>query len=1692
MISFPRIHHKHHPKLLSNLLLPSLILTTACTNVTQPQTPSNAPWLFWVLGSATGLLIGLTGYIVALHNFNRRLKTAVAKRTLSFQESEEKLNALLKNTNAVVWAVDWQYRLIFGNNAFQAAFHPVFERDITIGECVLHDKLPPDEKAEWQAYYDRTLQGESFRFERERKHSPQPQWDEYHLGPIKDKADQIVGLTIIALNITDRKLAQAALHESEELHRITLENISDPVFITDDNGRYTYICANTINALEYSPPEIEAMGPITNLLGDNLFDPTALQAQGKITNIEKEIITKSGQTKTFLIEVKQVNIKGGTTLYTCRDITERKAKQDLLNKYQQIIAGTPDSISLVGTNYVYQVVNPAYMQRTTKPYDEIVGHSVAEIMGADVFEKLIKPEFDACLRGETIQYQEWFMYAGEGHRFMDITYAPFQNETEEIEGVLVSARDLTETKLAEERLQKEMARFQAVWQSASEAMALSDENGIVLEINPAYETLYGYTRDEVVGHNFAIIFPEEVREWANAEYQKTFANPDIPPQFESVVQRRDGAQREVESRVSFLNEDGQRTAMLSTIRDVTGRRQEKSALQESVARWESLVHHAPYFIAILDHEGSFQFINQPPPGRSIEDMIETTAYDHIDPKYHDMVKEKIRRVFETRQSVSCELEAYGENGRPFWYETRFSPLVLEDEVAFVTMIATDISERKQTQDKIQKITENLETAQRIAHIGSWEWDMQTNNAHWSDEMYRIHGREQALGVPPFDNWTDSYHPDDHGPLLSVMQSAIEGDVPYAVEYRIFKETDGEERVVRSQGTVVRDETGKPVRLVGTAQDITEQVAAEKALQASEANLRALIDAIDDAVLLVEPDGKIVECNNGLALRFGKTRDEMSGTNAHDLVETAVAETHLSYVNQLIATGEPVRFVNERSGQIFDNSFYPVKDAAGQVVRLAVFTRDITQQRQLAEALRVSEERYRQVVTYSPMAIFVVQNGQYVFANPAGARLLGYTRPEDILDMAALDTIAPDSRKLAIKRLQQVTQDKNNKPIEMGILQADGTIIISESISIPILFDDKPAALIIGQDVTERKRLERSLKDSEKHLRILFDNAHDNILVHSLDENDRPGRYIEVNESTCRTLGYTREELLQMSPMDTNSPEASPDMQKSIGSLVRDGYASFETVGRTKDGRNIPFEINAHLLPIGDERLVMSISRDISDHKQAKAALQKQAQQMQQIIDCVPEGVLVLDSEYHVVMANLVAYTDLLFLTDMASGEKLVTLGNYPVSQLLEPRTEGTWHEIEYDGRFFAATARPLTGKPQTEGWVLVISDVTQQRKIQTTMHQQERLASIGQLGAGIAHDFNNILAIISLYTEVTLNESSLAPVTRQRLGVIEDQVRKASDLTQQMLDFSRGARLQLKPLDFIAFLTNQIDLLKRTLPENIVINFSYGVGNYGLKADPIRLQQVIMNLAINARDAMPAGGTLHFSLEEFQVEDNNPRAGMETLPAGVWNALAISDSGTGIPDDAISHVFEPFFTTKEPGKGTGLGLAQVYGIVKQHNGEVVVKSQPDQGTTFTIFLPAFTELADAPTKPVSDPPLGQQDVILVVEDEDVVREVLSESLMSLNYQVITAVDGAEALAIYKKQSTEIALVLSDMIMPGISGEILFHKLKEQNPAVKMIILTGYAQKDKLQELRLQGLESWLFKPPGLEELARVIAKSLKQ
>lgn len=376
------------------------------------------------------------------------------------------------------------------------------------------------------------------------------------------------------------------------------------------------------------------------------------------------------------------------------------------------------------------------------------------------------------------------------------------------------------------------------------------------------------------------------------------------------------------------------------------------------------------------------------------------------------------------------------------------------------------------------------------------------------------------------------------------------------------------------------------------------------------------------------------------------------------------------------------------------------------------------------------------------------------------------------------------------------------------------------------------------------------------------------------------------------------------------------------------------------------------------------------------------------------------------------------------------------------------------------------------------------RETQQRLVQQERLAAVGQLAAGIAHDFNNILAVIVLYTQLLQRTADLRPGEQQRLQTIVEQSRRATHLIQQILDFSRQSMIEKRPLALVPYLKEIEKLLQRTLPETIHVRFQHDDKDYLVYADATSLQQLMMNLAVNSRDAMPEGGELHLSLAEVQVTEPEPMGPVD-LPPGQWVLLRVSDTGHGMPHGVQKHIFEPFFTTKPTGEGTGLGLAQAYGIVKQHAGFIFCDSEVDQGATFRIYLPAISQV-EAPVDVGREaPPQGAGETVLLVEDSDLTRTALLDILQALNYQVITAVNGVEAKAILA-QNSAIDLVISDVVMPEMGGVALANWLKEHYPGIKLLLMTGYAM-DKRDELARRRIP-WIQKPFTVDRLAEKLAE----
>lgn len=392
----------------------------------------------------------------------------------------------------------------------------------------------------------------------------------------------------------------------------------------------------------------------------------------------------------------------------------------------------------------------------------------------------------------------------------------------------------------------------------------------------------------------------------------------------------------------------------------------------------------------------------------------------------------------------------------------------------------------------------------------------------------------------------------------------------------------------------------------------------------------------------------------------------------------------------------------------------------------------------------------------------------------------------------------------------------------------------------------------------------------------------------------------------------------------------------------------------------------------------------------------------------------------------------------------------------------------------------------------VFRDVTDSRRTEELLHQQDRLAAVGQLAAGIAHDFNNIMAVILLYAQTPLLTMDLPPRLRDNLTTIVLQAKRAAELIEQILDFSRRTVLEPQPLALVPLLKEQVKLLQRTLPEDIVVSLVSDSNEHMVMGDPARIQQAVMNLALNARDAMAEGGRLTIGIAGLRLPAGAPPP-LPTMSAGDWVVLSVKDTGVGIDDEALPHLFEPFFTTKSSGRGAGLGLAQVYGIVQQHNGHIHVATKLASGTTVTIYFPAYSRsnADDLPVEPATVV-RGHEETILVVEDNELAREALVSSLERLNYRVLAAQNGREALQLFAQHRIEVQLVLSDVVMPDMDGLALLRALRQQTTTVPVLMVTGHPLEDRLETLRQAGMTDWLLKPVGLPKLAQMISKLLSR
>ena len=510
---------------------------------------------------------------------------------------------------------------------------------------------------------------------------------------------------------------------------------------------------------------------------------------------------------------------------------------------------------------------------------------------------------------------------------------------------------------------------------------------------------------------------------------------------------------------------------------------------------------------------------------------------------------------------------------------------------------------------------------------------------------------------------------------------------------------------------------------------------------------------------------------------------------------------------------------------------------------------------------------------------------------------------------------------------------------------------------------------------------------------------------------------------------------------------------SIPIIYLTAYADRETLQRAKIT-----EPHGYLIKPFEERELF-ISIEMAMHKYTmERRVQQQARQLEQIVNSVPEGVVLLDASRHILLANPHARRSLMMLFNacLLEGDANSVGGSF-LGQILDNPDE--FHEVKIDGRppqIFEIMGRQVGEHDvfTSAQWLLIIRDVTREREQAARARHQAHLAALGRLAAGIAHDFNNILGIMSTADQIVLmTQPHLTPRNREILTMNLEQVRRGSTLVKQMLDFSRSSTTEPMPLDLVPLLKEMVKSLPHMLPNDISLVINYQPHPHIVNANPASMQQVIMNLVNNARDAMPNGGVLGINLSRLTVAPGEA-APLPEMHSGDWIHLSVTDTGEGIAANILPHVFEPFFTTKPFGQGTGLGLAQVYGIVHQLNGHTDVKSRPGQQTEFDVFLPAVTHSANgSPLEAESEQNwMGNGETILLVEDEPQLRENVRAVLELFNYQVLDASNGRQAIEMWQESSETINLILSDIVMPEMGGVELCREIKAHDPAIPIIEL----------------------------------------
>ncbi len=1240
-------------------------------------------------------------------------------------------------------------------------------------------------------------------------------------------------------------------------------------------------------------------------------------------------------------------------------------------------------------------------------------------------------------------------------------------------------------------------------------------DGTVTYANDAICEFFGLEREKVIGQNFSEYIPEEDRERIlNKLHSLTPENPT--EMHENLGTRFKGAKYwGVWINRAVFDDEGNVVEYVAIGRDISDWKDAEKALAESEERFRTLVENLGDAVFAHDLDGNLVLVNETAcrfTGYTREELHGMTVAD-IDA---ESVERDDRKNFwlslDEYESKILKASHKRKDGSTYRAEINLNRIDLDGR-PIILAIARDVTAQSEITAALEEREEILNEAQEIAGMGSFVWDLRNDSLNWSRNMFKLAGLDpDSFKGNLTEAIADIIHPEDQEKINEQIRRMVKKKETWPMEFRVILK-DKSTKIWRSGSRFIFDENGIPAKCIGVHLDLTDLKKTERSLREKTELLNGILNNISSIVVVKDTQFRNIVVNSEYEKYTGMSMRQLLGKTPLDIYDAEygqeVYEDDLEVIESRQAKEKEIEREIDGKKRCFLMSKFPLYDDNKEIRGLCTVATDITSRKEAEDAVKSRHMLLEQIFSAIPDAVvYAGPDRKIEKVNPAFARKLGFTPEEAIGRETNMFYANQEDYRKQGKARYNINAPSLFEPYEIEYRRKDGEKFISETVGTPVKDAGGNTIGFLGiiRDVTDKKKAEEALKESQRFARAIAETTPSLTYIYDFEED----KNVWVNKMHQNVIGpalknkdgaFDEKALKEIIHPD--------DLEKEIKRLykIRDAETDIcvesEFRAKTKTGKYRWFHDKTSVFKRdknGKVKQIIGSIMDVTELKYLTEILRDQVDFAKVLLDTIPNPIYYknIGGKYlgcnkafeqfsGVKRKDIVGKTLYDFAPeDIAKkyGEQDKKLFESGGQQIIEQKSlDG--NRRERDMIFYKATFNRAGNKPA--GLIGVLLDITERRQMEQELLKAEKLESIGVLAGGIAHDFNNILVAILGNISLARMELDEDNELYHSLASAEIAAVRARDLTQQLLTFSKGGAPIKKIVDIKKTIRDSTEFTLHG--SNVMCDYKIDPALKPVLIDEGQFSQVINNLVINAMQAMPEGGSLEITADNIEIDES----GKIPLRQGEYLKISVADTGVGISQKHMSRIFDPFFTTKK--RGSGLGLAGVYSIIKNHGGHINVDSKMGVGSTFNIFLPATTESPKARAE-TSDEIESGEGRILIMDDEKSILNLVRISLTKKGYMVDTALEGDEAANKYEtamKRGEPFDLAILDLTIPGgMGGKKTLERLKVIDPDVSAVVSSGYSNDPILSEYERYGFSECIVKPYKINELLRIVNKVLSQ